>query len=243
LQVPFRLDSSLLFFLFSLFFSLFFSSSSHSSSDPLTLLAPSSQTKKMKSAILAFAALASVAAAAADPLFYSTPIATTVWTAGSTQTVSWTNDCSNSNTTTLPIVLQQEQPGTTPIQVPVPGLAPIGTLDCAAAGSATVQVPANLPTGSTYSILVTYLDSTNGNTTLSYSTHFLINGVANTTTTTLAAAPSSTATSTVTGTKNGTTTATSTTTAGAKPTNGAGALKAGSTAALVIVLSAVGLML
>ncbi|KAG0055414.1 hypothetical protein BGZ83_008687 [Gryganskiella cystojenkinii] len=202
----------------------------------------------MKSAatLLAVTAVASIAsvATANGLLSYGAPIQATVWTAGSTQTVSWTNDCSDLPKTTFPIVLQQEQ-GT--VQVPVPGLAPLGNLDCSSSGSIDVQVPATLPSGNTYSILVV-----NGDVQ-SYSAHFTINNPnapASTSApavTTTSGAPSSvsntaSASSLPTVKTNGTAIPTVTSTAGAKPTNGAGALKAGSTAALVVV-AAVGLML
>lgn len=201
----------------------------------------------MKSAatLLAVTALASVATANAA-LSYGQPIQATVWTAGATETVSWTTDCSDLPATVFDIVLQVQQ-GT--LQVPVAGLKPIGSLDCSGASSTTVQIPATITTGSTYSILVV-----NGGIQ-SYSAQFTINGVAggNATTTAPAVVSSSasastvsataTGTSTATGTKtNGTSTATSTPTTTTKP-NGAGALMTGSTAALAVVAAAIGLML
>jgi len=192
----------------------------------------------MKSTLFSLAAFAAVASvASADQLAWSAPITSTVWTAGSSQTVSWTNDCSDLSNTTYPIILQEQQGAN---QVPVSGLAPIGTLDCNSAGSSPVQIPATLPTGTTYSILVTNGDG------LSYSAQFTINGVNPTTaaaSTTAAATATATATTaaTASGAKNATASATGTS-ASPKPTSGAGALKAGSTAALVIV-AAVALML
>ncbi|KAF9961420.1 hypothetical protein BGZ72_003677 [Mortierella alpina] len=186
-------------------------------------------------ALLAFAASAMASIATAEMLHYGSPIEATVWTAGKTGTVSWTNDCSDLPNTTFPINLNH-QVGT--LQVQVPGLAPIGTLDCSSPGSATVQVPATIPQGSTYSILVV-----NGNEQ-SYSALFTINssipaGGANTTTpsASASAAPSSTA--------SGTKVSLLPTASGTpkpSPASAGSALKAGSTAALVVV-AAVGLML
>ncbi|KAF9968216.1 hypothetical protein BGZ70_005897 [Mortierella alpina] len=142
-------------------------------------------------ALLAFAASAMASIATAEMLHYGSPIEATVWTAGKTGTVSWTNDCSDLANTTFPITLNHQVAGQ---QVQVPGTGPIGTLDCGSAGSATVQVPATIPQGSTYSILVV-----NG-AEQSYSALFTINssipaGGANTTTpsATVSAAPSSSA--------------------------------------------------
>ncbi|KAF9288173.1 hypothetical protein BGZ68_000716 [Mortierella alpina] len=187
-------------------------------------------------ALLAFAASALASVATAEMLHYGAPIEATVWTAGSTGTVSWTNDCAELPNTTLPITLNQEVNG---LQVQVPGTGTIGTLDCAKPGSATVQVPANIPQGTTYSILVVNGDEQ------SYSAHFTINssipaGGANTTTPSASASAAPTGT-TATGTKVSLL-PTISGTPKPSPVSAGAALKAGSTAALVVV-AAVGLML
>ncbi|KAF9570361.1 hypothetical protein EC968_001862 [Mortierella alpina] len=188
-------------------------------------------------AILAFAASAMASFATAEMLHYGSPIEATVWTAGSTGTVSWTNDCADLTNTTFPITLNH-QVGTQ--QVQVPGTGPIGTLDCKSPGSATVQVPATIPQGTTYSILVV-----NGNEQ-SYSALFTINssipaGGANTTTPSASASASAAPSSTASGTKISLL-PTASGTPKPSPVSAGSALKAGSTAALVVV-AAVGLML
>ncbi|KAG9319960.1 hypothetical protein KVV02_002078 [Mortierella alpina] len=187
-------------------------------------------------ALLAFAAMASLASA--EMLHYGSPVGATVWTAGQTGTVSWTNDCSDLPNTTFPITLNQ-QVGTQ--QVQVPGTGAIGTLDCSSSGSATVQVPATIPQGSTYSILVV-----NGGEQ-SYSALFTINSSipAGGNTTVPSASVSASASAAPSSTATGTKVSLLPTVSGTpkpNPVSAGSALKAGSTAALVVV-AAVGLML
>lgn len=124
--------------------------------------------------------LFTITVASADLLKYGTPLASTIWTAGEDATISWTNDCSDLATTTLPVVLQiQRADG---IQMPVPGVAPLGQLNCRSAGSLTIKVPSAILSGRLYSILVS-----NGQAQ-SYSALFTINnpgtpGTSSTTTT------------------------------------------------------------
>ncbi|KAG0200498.1 hypothetical protein BGX28_006449 [Mortierella sp. GBA30] len=204
----------------------------------------------MKStALIAFAASALASVATAQMLSYGAPITGTVWTAGKTETVTWSNDCSTLPNTTFPITLNVQVNG---LQVAVAGVGPIGELDCAAAGSTTVTVPATVPQGSLYSILVV-----NGGLQ-SYSALFTINSSVPGSATSAAATGSATAatsaaTATVSGSASSAPTgsatvtnpsATSTVSGTPKPSpNAAGALKAGSTAALVVVAAAAGLML
>ncbi|KAF8930974.1 hypothetical protein BGZ58_007917 [Dissophora ornata] len=177
----------------------------------------------------------------ADLLNFSAPIGSTVWNSNSTDSVqskaiiSWTNDCAGLANTTLPVVLNMQQNG---LQVELTQYGTIGYIDCAQAGSATLaSIPKVDVSSNLYSILVR-----NGN--LSYSALFTIinpaspNIVSNTTTTTVSTLlPTSTVASTTTVTSaTSTTSATPTTKA-----SGAGAMKVGSTAALV-VLAAAGLM-
>ncbi|KAF9200616.1 hypothetical protein BGZ49_009145 [Haplosporangium sp. Z 27] len=209
---------------------------------------------------IAIATLALASHASAQLLFFSQPIAVTVWTAGGQGTVSWTNTCSG-NSTTYPITLNYQ---VGQYQVQVPNTTTIGTVDCSKPGSTSVTVPL-VPQGSNYSILVVNGDN------LSYSAQFTIDSsipgsttspvtstatspvtstatspVASTitvpvTTTTLATttAASTTAVSSVTISSSTTSTATST------PTNksNAGKLSTGSTAALVIVAAVAALVL
>ncbi|KAG0029149.1 hypothetical protein BGZ81_004079 [Podila clonocystis] len=104
--------------------------------------------------IAAAAAVATVSAQADEGrLFYSSPISSTVWTAGKNETVSWTNVCRSENTRPLDIVLYLgtgAKNGTE--QVRVPNLLPIGTLNCLTSKSATVFLPANLTTSDKYAI-------------------------------------------------------------------------------------------
>ncbi|KAF8945113.1 hypothetical protein BGZ46_006106 [Entomortierella lignicola] len=200
----------------------------------------------MKStAILALAALASVATA--DLISYSEPVAATTWdlSTGNAFTVSWTGGCDSNDTKTYDITLNVQTNG---LQVPV-GIPAIGQLDCAEqSGSTSVTVPSTVASGNLYSVLV-------NNNVLSYSALFTIVNPAvpasNSTTATVTGtavasttAAATTVASSSTAVANSTTLATVTaTTATAKPTatNAAGALKVGSTAALVIA-AAVGLM-
>ncbi|KAF8949691.1 hypothetical protein BGZ46_004980 [Entomortierella lignicola] len=200
---------------------------------------------------IAIANLALASHASAQLLFFSQPIAVTVWTAGGQGTVSWTNTCSG-NSTTYPITLNYQ---VGQYQVQVPNTTTIGTVDCSKPGSTSVTVPL-VPQGSNYSILVVNGDN------LSYSAQFTIDSsipgsttspVASTTTspvastitvpvttTTLATtAASTTAVSSVTISSSTTSTATST------PTNksNAGKLSTDSTAALAIVAAVAALVL
>ncbi|KAF9321191.1 hypothetical protein BG003_003015 [Podila horticola] len=188
--------------------------------------------------LLAVSAIASVAlaqTATLDPIAFGAPVISTVWTAGTPATVSWNNDCSElpaGTNTTFPITLNLQVNG---LQQPVAG-GPIGTLDCSSKGSTTVQVP-NVPSGDVYSILV----APGG--VLSYSALFKIVGTATNTTT---AAPTTTATATPSGnsTTSGTKTLTTVSQTPTKPANSAaGALKTGSTAALVILAGVASMML
>src|SRR5690242_3619534 len=73
--------------------------------------------------------------------------------AGQPATISWTNSCNEIvGNTTFPVYLNQ-QVGL--YQVQVPGIPELGYLDCKKPGKITVQVPATLPQGNAYSILVT----------------------------------------------------------------------------------------
>ncbi|GJJ72493.1 hypothetical protein EMPS_04851 [Entomortierella parvispora] len=195
----------------------------------------------MKSfAIVALSTLALASQATAQLLSFSEPIGATQWTAGQSATVSWTNTCDDvSGNTTFPITLNY-QVGT--LQVQVPNTTAIGTLDCSQAGSTQVQVPATVPQGSTYSILV--VDGGNQ----SYSAQFTIMSTvpplsvsASLPTATTAAATTSALPTAATTTGLPTVT---TPTATPKATNAAmGVLKAGSTAALVVVAAVASLLL
>lgn len=118
----------------------------------------------MKSSILIAAAasmtVASVAAQTTTPdegrLYYSEPVSATVWTAGETQTISWTNYCKSGNKENLDIVLYMAKdhlPGSTD-QIRVPGIRALGSLNCLKNKSANVTLPKGLTTGSTYSLHV-----------------------------------------------------------------------------------------
>lgn len=188
-------------------------------------------------ALLAFAASALASVASAKLLSYGEPIAATTWTAGKQESVSWSNDCSDfTGNTTLPITLNIQQNG---LQVQVPGIGPIGTLDCKKAGSTKVTIPATVASGNAYSILVV-------NGEQSYSALFTIKSTvpapsssgATTAPATTTAATSTTASAT----NSAPTKSTGVSVPSATPSSGAGALKAGSTAALVVVAAA-GLLL
>ncbi|KAG0342797.1 hypothetical protein BG000_001127 [Podila horticola] len=178
--------------------------------------------------IAAAAAVATVSAqsAGADEgrLFYSSPISSTVWTAGKNETVSWTNVCRPENTGPLDIVLYQGTGGKNGTeQVRVPNLLPIGTLNCLTSKSATVFLPSNLTTSDKYAI---HVDT---EPLQSYSAPFTINGVPVPTT----AAPTTGAPVTPSsGSANPS--QTSTVPSGGKTESGAGSLKVvGSTVAVV----------
>ncbi|KAF9391353.1 hypothetical protein CPB97_006849 [Podila verticillata] len=192
----------------------------------------------VKSIITFVAAVAMASSVSAQTLFYSQPIAATQWTAGKPATVSWTNTCSNVvGNTTFPISLNQ-QSGL--YQVEVPGVNPIGYLDCSKAGSTSVNIPATIPQGSTYSILV--VDGGNQ----SYSAMFtILSTVPGVNTTTALPTPTSTTAASTVATTSLATVTTTTTTGPATPTSTshAGALKAGSTAALVVLAAVASMML
>ncbi|KAG0253890.1 hypothetical protein BG011_006107 [Mortierella polycephala] len=187
-------------------------------------------------ALLAFAASALASVASAKLLSYGEPIAATTWTAGKQESVAWSNDCSDfTGNTTLPITLNIQQNG---LQVQVPGIGPIGTLDCKKPGSTKVTIPATVASGDAYSILVV-------NGEQSYSALFTIKSTVPAPSTSGATTAPATTTAAKTTTAAATTTAATKTTGSApsaSPSNGAGALKAGSTAALVVVAAA-GLLL
>ncbi|OAQ31192.1 hypothetical protein K457DRAFT_136465 [Linnemannia elongata AG-77] len=106
-------------------------------------------------------------------LYYSSPITPTIWTAGKNETVSWTNACKPGNNESLSIVLYMNAGhGSNTEQVRVPGLRALGTLNCLKSKTATVFIPENVVTGSTYSIHVNTVPLQ------SYSAQFTINGVA-----------------------------------------------------------------
>lgn len=181
--------------------------------------------------IAAAAAVATVSAqsAGADEgrLFYSSPISSTVWTAGKNETVSWTNVCRPENTGPLKIVLYRGTGGKNNTeQVIVPDLLPIGTLNCLTSKSATVFLPANLTTSDKYAI---HVDT---EPLQSYSAPFTINGVAPPT----SAVPTASAPATTAPASSGSAnpSQTSPVPTGDKATSGAGSLKVvGSTVAVV----------
>ncbi|KAF9544324.1 hypothetical protein EC957_012205 [Mortierella hygrophila] len=135
----------------------------------------------MKSTTLIAATLALSAASVAAQssssddgrLFYSSPISPTVWTSGKNETVSWTNACKPGNKESLSIVLYMNSGrGSDTEQVRVPGIRALGTLNCLKSKTATVFIPENIVTGTTYSIHVNTVPLQ------SYSAQFTINGVA-----------------------------------------------------------------
>ncbi|KAF9300004.1 hypothetical protein BGZ74_008414 [Mortierella antarctica] len=90
--------------------------------------------------VIALSTLALASQAIAQLIHYSSPIATTIWTAGQPAMVSWTNSCNEVvGNTTFPIY----------IQGPPVGMIPdaIGYLDCKMPGKSNVMVPATLPQG------------------------------------------------------------------------------------------------
>ncbi|KAG0289668.1 hypothetical protein BGZ96_006825 [Linnemannia gamsii] len=124
-------------------------------------------------ATLALSAVAVSAQSDEGRLYYSSPITPTVWTAGKNETVSWTNACKPGNKESLPIVLYMNAgKGSDTEQVRVPGLSALGHLNCLKSKSATVFIPENIVTGSTYSLHVDTVPLQ------SYSAQFTINGVA-----------------------------------------------------------------
>jgi hypothetical protein len=121
------------------------------------------------------------------------------------------------------------------VQIDVPGLAPIGDLNCAKAGSLSIKVPATVASGKLYSILVTNTPDQ------SYSALFTIQNAAipdpsaNVTTTASGVPTKSTGlpTASVNGTATATKPSVTAPTTTTKPNN-AGALKTGSAAALAV---------
>ncbi|KAF9980625.1 hypothetical protein BGZ65_004870 [Modicella reniformis] len=196
----------------------------------------------MKSvAIVAFAALASVASAQ-NLLSFGEPISATTWTVGATtNSIKLNNDCSNSTVGyEFPVLMNVEIGG---LQQPYPDAKTpltVGTLNCQKKGSSVkITLPDTIPTGDKYSILVKVGD------VLSYSALFKVNNakvpaVIGTTTSSVTATRT-TASSSATKAASTTTKAASSTTPSTSP-NGAGALKVGSTLALAVVAAA-GLLL
>ncbi|KAG0274759.1 hypothetical protein BGZ96_004111 [Linnemannia gamsii] len=189
----------------------------------------------MKSTILLAIAASMVAVASAEPLKYGAPIASTTWTAGQDATISWINTCVGT-TTSFPVMLQiQRADG---VQIPVPGLASLGDLDCAKAGSLTVKVPTTVASGTQYSILVANAPDQSYSALFTIKNAAMPDPAANATTTAATVAPTASTTagasSSVTGKPSVTvTTASSTPSSTTKPNN-AGALKTGSAAALAV---------
>ncbi|KAF9426669.1 hypothetical protein BGZ94_006185 [Podila epigama] len=127
---------------------------------------------KYTTIIAAAAAIATVAAQATEDegrLWYTEPTSATVWNSGSTATVSWNNVCKSQNTGDLNIVLYIGD-GTNN-QTIVPGIGPIGTLNCLKSKSAEVKIPANLTTSQYYALHV------ETKPLQSYSAPFTIKGV------------------------------------------------------------------
>ncbi|KAF9213601.1 hypothetical protein CPC16_006856 [Podila verticillata] len=97
----------------------------------------------MPIAVIALSTLALASQATAQLLYYTSPLATTVWTAGQLATVSWGNSCNEVvGNTTFPIYIQGPPAGMIP--------DPIGYLDCKMPGKSNVMVPATLPQGKEY---------------------------------------------------------------------------------------------
>ncbi|KAF9134249.1 hypothetical protein BGX30_011999 [Mortierella sp. GBA39] len=194
----------------------------------------------MKSiALIALSTLALVSQATAQLIAYSAPISATQWTAGKSATISWTNSCTDVvGNTTFPVYLNQ-QVGL--YQVQVPGIPELGYLDCKKAGKITVLVPATLPQGSGYSILVT-----NGGNQ-SYSALFtILSTIPGSTTSALPTttmAPATTIATTAATTTTVAVAATVTTTPTPTKPNQAGALKTGSQVAFVVVAAVASLLL
>ncbi|KAI8596256.1 hypothetical protein EDD21DRAFT_388807 [Dissophora ornata] len=190
----------------------------------------------MKSAILlAAVAISAVAAQStgADEgrLYYTSPVTGTTWEAGKNQTVSWSNVCKSENTGNLDIVLYL---GTGNLngteQIRVPGILPIGTLNCLKNKSATVTLPANLTTSDKYAI---HVDT---EPFQSYSAPFTIKGINLVTTAAPASSSTSAASTTVATTTTATTSAagSTTSTAADSKTNSAGSIKTFGTTAAVL---------
>ncbi|KAF9975614.1 hypothetical protein BGZ73_000680 [Actinomortierella ambigua] len=191
-------------------------------------------------AVVAFSAVASAQTPSPAPntgLFITQPVAATVWKSGSgnttsTGTVSYSDNngknkggCSwvTAANKTFPIELYTLQDPATKLQVKVPGVSSIGTLDCSKdSGSATVTIPGNLPTGNSYSIMIKAGD------VMSWSAVFTIQGATPAVTTTTAAARPTGATTTGGATKTATVPSPT-------PTGAATSVKAGSAMALAVI--------
>ncbi|KAG0052900.1 hypothetical protein BGZ83_001985 [Gryganskiella cystojenkinii] len=190
------------------------------------------------SAILALAASVAVVAAqspGADEgrLYYTEPTGATVWTAGKTQTVSWSNVCKSENKGDLDIVLYKgtgNNNGTE--QVRVPGIPPIGKLNCLTSKSATVTLPANLTTSDKYALHV------ETEPLQSYSSPFTIKGIDPPVTSTVAPTVATTSAGAATTSGDATKPTPSGPSTTDKPASGAGSLKTVGTSA-VVVLAAV----
>ncbi|KAF9349782.1 hypothetical protein BGX26_011975 [Mortierella sp. AD094] len=196
----------------------------------------------MKSiAILAAVAISAVAAQADEGrLYYTEPTSATVWAAGKTQTVTWSNVCKPENTGDLDITLYLGTGGRNGTeQVRVPNIPAIGKLNCLKNKTATVVLPANLTTSDKYSL---HVDT---QPLQSYSSPFTIKGIDPVTTATPAPTNATTATTIATTTPTPVTNTTSSTSAPANPNptsdkgNAAGSLKTlgSSAAALVAAIS------
>ncbi|KAG0016092.1 hypothetical protein BGZ80_009431 [Entomortierella chlamydospora] len=199
----------------------------------------------MKSIILLAAVAISTVAAQADEgrLYYTEPVSATVWVAGKTQTVSWSNVCKSENTGDLDITLYLGTGGKNGTeQVRVPNIPAIGKLNCLKSKTATVVLPANLTTSDKYAIHV------NTEPLQSYSSPFTIKGIDPVTTATAAPTNATTATTVATTTATPTNATTPSTSTSANPNstsdkpNAAGSHKTlGSSA--VALAAAIGYML
>ncbi|KAF9938302.1 hypothetical protein BGZ75_003172 [Mortierella antarctica] len=188
----------------------------------------------MKFAAIALSTIALASQASAVIIAYSQPISATQWTAGQEATVAWTNKCSDiTGNTTFPITLNEE---INTYQVEVPGVGPIGYLDCKRSGSTKVKIPATLPQGNKYSILVV-----NGGNQ-SYSALFtILSTVPGPTPSAVSSALPTASTAAATASSSVPSAAVSTAAPTPTRTSDAGALKAGSYAVLAAV-AAIGAM-
>ncbi|KAK3823776.1 MAG: hypothetical protein JOS17DRAFT_777160 [Linnemannia elongata] len=197
-------------------------------------------------ALITLSTLAFVSQVTAQIIAFSSPITGTQWTAGQPATISWTNSCNQVvGNTTFPVYLNHQ---VGQFQARVPGISELGYLDCKSPGSITIQVPATIPQGNDYSILVT------DGGTQSYSPMFTILSSVPPGSTS-SGMPTSTMLST---TMSSVTTATTATTVGPRTTtsapptvtttsptmpNQAAALKTGSQVAFVVVAAVASLLL
>ncbi|KAG0044107.1 hypothetical protein BGZ83_010659 [Gryganskiella cystojenkinii] len=186
-------------------------------------------------AILTLSTIALATQVSAQLLSYSAPIGATVWTAGKTASVTWANSCTDvSGNKTFPITLNYQ---VGQYQVQVPGTSAIGSLDCSKPGSTTVNVPATIPQGSTYSILV--VDGGNQ----SYSAQFTILSTVPPLSTSAPLPTTTTAAPTTVAPSSTTSLPTITTPTTTNKPNNAALIKAGSSAALVVVAAVASLLL